>query len=77
MKAKPEGSDVFIRREEKDIILQSNKIKAGTCLVVQWLRLHTSIARGIGLIPARGIKTLYAAKRNERLRGDTTETIKS
>ena len=33
----------------------------GTCLVVQWLRLHTPNARGRGLIPGRGTKMPHAA----------------
>ena len=31
-----------------------------TSLAVQWLRLHTSNARGAGLIPGQGTKILQA-----------------
>ena len=33
----------------------------GTSLAVQWLRLHASTARGMGLIPGQGTKILHAA----------------
>ena len=43
---------------------RSGKIKRqrtwGTSLVVQWLRLLTSTAEGMGLIPGRGTKSLHA-----------------
>ena len=32
----------------------------GTSLVVQWLRLHTSNAEGMGLIPGQGTKIPHA-----------------
>ena len=41
-----------------------------TSLAVQWLRLHTSNARGTGLIPGQGTKILQAthgvAKKKKR-----------
>ena len=33
-----------------------------TCLAVQWLRLHASIAGGMGLIPDGGTKILNAVQ---------------
>ena len=33
---------------------------SGTSLVVQWLRLHTPNAEGLGSIPGLGTKTLHA-----------------
>ena len=44
-----------------------------TSLAVQWLRLHTSNARGTGLIPGQGTKILQAThgvakkKKKERI----------
>ena len=35
---------------------------AWTCLAVQWLRLHASIAGGMGLIPDGGTKILNAVQ---------------
>ncbi|CAN0511567.1 unnamed protein product [Rangifer tarandus platyrhynchus] len=35
---------------------------AWTCLAVQWLRLHGSIAGGMGLIPDRGTEILNAVE---------------
>ena len=32
------------------------KANTGTSLAVQWLRLHASIAGGMGLIPGQGTK---------------------
>ena len=37
----------------------------GTSPVVQWLRLHTSIAEGTGLNPGMGTKILHAAKHSK------------
>ena len=37
----------------------------GTSPVVQWLRLHTSIAEGTGLNPGMGTKILHAAKHSQ------------
>ena len=34
---------------------------AGTSLVVQWLRLHTSTAAGVGSFPGQGTKIPHAA----------------
>ena len=33
---------------------------SGTSLVIQWLRHHTSTARGMGLIPGWGTKIMQA-----------------
>ena len=38
------------------------KKKGGTSLVVQWLRLHTSSAGGMGSIPGRGTKILHVVQ---------------
>ena len=34
----------------------------GMSLVIQWLRLHTSDAKGTGLIPGQGTKIPYPAR---------------
>ena len=39
--------------------------KAGTSLVVQWLRVHGPSVWGPGLIPGQGIKILQAAQRGQ------------
>ena len=42
-------------------------ISLGTSLVVQWLRLHTSLVRGVGLSPGWGTKIPHAmAKKIKR-----------
>ena len=38
----------------------------GTSLAVQWLRLHVSIAGGVGSIPSWGIKILLATQRSQK-----------
>ena len=40
----------------------SLRIKQGTSLVVQWLRLLTSTAGDTGSIPSQGTKILHAAR---------------
>ena len=42
------------------------KATRGTSLVAQWLRLHASIAGGMGSIPGRGAKIPRAAKKKKR-----------
>ena len=37
-----------------------------TSLAVQWLRLHTSNARGAGLIPGQGTKILHTAHHSQK-----------
>ena len=37
----------------------------GASLAVQWLRLHASTAGGMGSIPGRGTKILYATWRSQ------------
>ena len=36
--------------------------RTGTSLVVQWLRLHTSSAVGLGSIPGQGTKILHITR---------------
>ena len=45
----------------------------GTYLVVQWLRLHTSTARGMGLIRGWGTKILYATQHDQENKRPTLE----
>ena len=45
--------------EQKHFLIKINK---GTSLVVQWLRLCTSTARGTGLIPGQETKILHAGQ---------------
>ena len=40
-------------------------MSAGTCLVVQWLRLHASNVRGTDSIPGQGTKIPHAVKQNK------------
>jgi len=42
------------------------KMELGTSLEVQWLRLYTSTARGVGLIPGWGTKTLHAIQKEKK-----------
>ena len=44
------------------------KIIIGTSLVVQWLRLQTSIAGGMGSIPGLGIKIPHAIWHGQKKR---------
>jgi len=37
-----------------------------TSLVVQWLRLHASTPRGMGLIPDQGTKILHAPQHSQK-----------
>ena len=43
-------------------VLGQLKTRAGTSLVVQWLRLHAPTAGGAGLIPGQGTKIPHAAQ---------------
>ena len=40
--------------------------RCGNSLVVQWLRLHTSIARGTGSIPSQGTKIPQATQQSQK-----------
>ena len=44
------------------ILSEVNQKEKGTSLVVQWLRLRTSTAGGVGSIPGRGTKILRAVQ---------------
>ena len=46
--------------------LHRNYLKMGTCLAVQWLRLHASTAGGTGSIPGQGTKIPHAAWRGQK-----------
>ena len=41
---------------------EGRKIRFGTSMVVQWLRLHTSTAGDMGLIPGWGTKVPHALR---------------
>ena len=43
-------------------------MSAGTCLVVQWLRLHASNVRGTDSIPGQGTKIPHAVKQKKNIR---------
>ena len=47
---------------------EKTKSIIGTFLVVQWLRLHTSSAAGVGLIPGWGTKILHASWCHQKLK---------
>ena len=38
----------------------------GTSLAVQWLKLHTPSAGGMGSVPGRGTKILHAARSGQK-----------
>ena len=40
----------------------------GVSLAVQWLRFHTSNARGMGSIPVRGTKILHAVLQKVKIK---------
>ena len=42
-----------------------SKVCLKTCLVVQWLRLSLSTARGTNLIPVQGAKILHAVQHSQ------------
>ena len=42
--------------------------KPATSLVVQWLRLYTSTAGGMGSIPDRGTKIPHAVQHNQKIK---------
>ena len=54
---------IYVYRLELNftLILKSR----GTSLEVQWLRLHASTARGMGLIPDPGTKIPHAMQRKK------------
>ena len=45
-------------------------MSAGTCLVVQWLRLHASNVRGTDSIPGQGTKIPHAVKQKKKYKKD-------
>ena len=44
----------------------TNSETSGTSLAIQWLRLHTSTAGGVGLILGQRTKILYATEHNQK-----------
>ena len=50
------------------------KLKAGTSLVVQWLRLCTSTERGMGSIPSQGTKFPHVVLPPRKIRSDQSLT---
>ena len=59
MKARRQWDDIFKVLKWKSSI--KNSITKGNSLVVQWLGLPAFTAKGMGLIPGQGTKTLQAA----------------
>ena len=55
-----------ITMSSKTVEKMVKKIVQGTSLVVQWLRLHTPSAGGVGSIPGWGTKMPRAAQRGQR-----------
>ena len=49
-----------------DMIVHRKYKRIGTSLVVQWLRLHTSTAGGVGSIPGWGTKIPHAMGRSQK-----------
>ena len=54
------GSDTGHLRES---LFQHMKMSQGTCLVVQWLRLHTPNAAGLGSIPGQETRSHLPQRR--------------
>ena len=50
---------------------------AGTSLAVQWLRLCTSTAGGMGLIPGQGTKIPHAAPCGQKKRNSHHKAVSS
>ena len=48
------------------LIIEAKYITPGTSPEVQWLKLHTSTARSMGLIPSWGTKILHAMQRGKK-----------
>ena len=48
------------------LIIEAKYITPGTSPEVQWLKLHTSTARSMGLIPSWGPKILHAMQRGKK-----------
>ena len=48
------------------LIIEAKYITPGTSPEVQWLKLHTSTARSMGLIPSWGTKILHAMQQAEK-----------
>ena len=44
------------------------RINPGTSLLVKWLRLHTSNAGSVGLIPGQGTKILDAVQCSQKVK---------
>ena len=55
------------------IKIKNKKRKTWTSLEVQWLRLQTSTAGGMGSIPGLGTKNPYATKGGQKKKPTTTE----
>ena len=49
------------------MVINKNKYEE-TSLAVQWLRLHASSARGMGLIPGWGTKTPHAMSCSQKMK---------
>ena len=58
-------------QDSKNLVLKNGF--AGTSPAVQWLRLHASCARDIGLIPGRGSKIPYAMRCGQNISGCTSK----
>ena len=74
--------DIYIVIHIQPLTVIKSKIKLGTYLAVQWLRLRTSTAGGTGSIPGPGTKipraAQYGQKKKKRLekQSKTTNKIK-
>ena len=45
------------------------KLRSGTSLMVQWLRLHASKAGDVGSVPGWGTKILHASWHGQKRKG--------
>ena len=57
----PTFSQVFIEGKKKKKTSETVNLMLGTSLTVQWLRLYTSNAGGVGLIPNQRTKLSHAS----------------
>ena len=56
---------ILSRKHQKTRLLLKIS-KSGVFLVVQWLRLHASTSRGMGLIPGWGTKIPYTVAKKKK-----------
>ena len=66
---------ILSRKHQKTRLLLKIS-KSGVFLVVQWLRLHASTSRGMGLIPGWGTKIPYTVDKKKKKKKIPNQTNK-